>query len=133
MAKGRQINYSDTELTWIKKNKTLTRKELAAKFNKLFKRNIPVDNIKALCTRKGWKTGRTGCFTKGRVTWNKGMKGLQLGGDKSWFKKGHTPHNHMPVGSVKYDTKDNYEFTKIAEPNVWRQTHYLIWENTTGK
>ena len=130
---GKVIEYSKKELAWIEKNKTLSRKELTQKFNKLFNRNISIDNIKGLCTRKGWKTGRTGMFAKGKESWNKGKKGLYTGGDKGWFKKGHTPHNHLPVGSKRYDSKDHYEYIKIADPNQWRQSHYLIWEEYHGK
>ena len=31
-------------------------------------------------------------FQKGMKSWNKGMKGLQIGGVETQFKKGQTPH-----------------------------------------
>ena len=66
-------------------------------------------------------------FQKGHKTWNKGMKGLQIGGVETRFVKGHKPRNHKPVGTVVIRT-DGYMQTKIAEPNVWKLTHHLVWE-----
>jgi len=66
-------------------------------------------------------------FQKGHKTWNKGMKGLQIGGVETRFAKGHKPRNHKPVGTVVIRT-DGYMQTKIAEPNVWKLTHHLVWE-----
>ena len=67
-------------------------------------------------------------FQKGHKTWNKGMKGLQIGGIETRFAKGHTPRNHKPVGTVVIRA-DGYMQTKIAEPNVWQLTHHLTWES----
>jgi len=66
-------------------------------------------------------------FQKGHKTWNKGMKGLQIGGEETQFKKGNSPRNRKPVGTVVIRT-DGYMQTKIAEPNVWKLTHHLVWE-----
>jgi hypothetical protein len=66
-------------------------------------------------------------FQKGHQTWNKGMKGLQIGGEETQFKKGNSPRNRKPVGTVLIKA-DGYSKTKIAEPNVWRLTHHLTWE-----
>ena len=66
-------------------------------------------------------------FQKGHKTWNKGMKGLHIGGEETQFKKGNSPRNRKPVGTVVIRT-DGYMQTKIAEPNVWKLTHHLVWE-----
>lgn len=66
-------------------------------------------------------------FQKGHKTWNKGMKGLQIGGEETQFKKGNSPRNRKPVGTVVIRA-DGYMQTKIAEPNVWKLTHHLVWE-----
>ena len=50
---------------------------------------------------------------------------------KTRFKKGNTPHNHKPVGWQRI-TKDGYVEIKIAEPNVFKLKHRLIWENEIG-
>ena len=48
------------------------------------------------------------------------------------FKKGHIPANHKPVGSERVDAKDGYHLIKVAEPNVWRLKHVVLWEQHNG-
>jgi hypothetical protein len=38
----------------------------------------------------------SGQFKKGHQTWNKGLKGLEIGGKETQFKKGAVPHNKLP-------------------------------------
>jgi hypothetical protein len=38
-----------------------------------------------------------GQFQKGHQTWNKGLKGLEIGGKETQFKKGAVPHNKLPA------------------------------------
>ena len=35
-------------------------------------------------------------FKKGHTTWNKGKKGVSIGGVATQFKKGDVPHNKLP-------------------------------------
>ena len=88
--KGRRIHYSADELAWIEAHKELPRHELHARFVEKFGRtDVSRDNIKSLCSRRGWKTGRTGRFEKGHASWNKGRKGQHApGSEKGWFRKG---------------------------------------------
>jgi hypothetical protein len=83
----------------------------------------------------GRTTGGTGWgtrFAKGNVAWNKGAKGLQLGGEAGWFKKGSTPTNRQPVGSTRI-SKDGYLEIKAAEGmRQWRAWHRLEWEKYFG-
>ena len=76
---------------------------------------------------KGGQNGARSQFAKGGIPWNKGMKGLQIGGEATQFKKGNTPRNHKPVGTIIIRA-DGYSQTKIAEPNKWQLTHHLTWE-----
>lgn len=76
---------------------------------------------------KGSQNGARSQFAKGGIPWNKGMKGLLIGGQETQFRKGNIPRNHKPIGTVVIRT-DGYSQTKIAEPNVWQLTHYLTWE-----
>lgn len=75
----------------------------------------------------------TGRFPKGSEPWNKGKK-YHAGGrsSESWFKAGHTPVNHRPVGSERID-KDGYVMVKVQEPNVWALKHRVVWEEHHGK
>jgi hypothetical protein len=71
-------------------------------------------------------------FYKGHEPWNKGMKGLDIGGKESQFKKGHVPHNHKTVASERID-EDGYTYIKIAEHTRWVLKHRHIYEQHHGK
>jgi hypothetical protein len=59
--RGAPIRYSAAELAWIKARSDLPRVELHALFVQVFGRTeVTFDNIKALCTRKGWTAGPDG-------------------------------------------------------------------------
>ena len=83
-------------------------------------------------------SGLTGYFQKGQTpvnkgkTWNDYMpKESQERSRKSCFKKGHVPHNHLPVGTV-VKTTDGYLARKIAEPHDWEFVHRATWERYHG-
>ena len=40
-------------------------------------------------------------FKPGFTPWNKGMKGIDIGGKETRFKKGQRPHTYLPVGSLR--------------------------------
>lgn len=124
--------YTQEQLDFISKNRTLPRSVLATLFNKKFGSNKTAEAINSLCKRKGWFTGRIGQFQKGSKPWNTGTKGI-VQKKKTSFKKGHTPANHRPVGSERIDSKDGYVLIKVAEPNTWKHKHVVIWESHYGK
>ena len=79
------------------------------------------------------KKGNVGTqFPKGNTPWNKGMKGLQIGGQETQFKKGTVPPNHREVGSERID-EDGYTYIKIAEHTRWVLKHRHIYEQHHGK
>jgi hypothetical protein len=47
------------------------------------------------------------------------------------FKKGHRPHNWVPVGSET--TAPGYVKIKVAEPNVWRRRSSIVFEEAYGE
>jgi hypothetical protein len=71
-------------------------------------------------------------FPKGHKPWNKGLKGIQIGGTESQFKKGNVPANHKEVGSERID-EDGYTYIKIAEHTRWVLKHRYIYEQHHGK
>nr|WP_275901160.1 HNH endonuclease signature motif containing protein [Paenibacillus periandrae] len=73
----------------------------------------------------------TGRFEPGRTPFNKGKKKDWAGGEATQFKKGHKPHNYVPVGSERING-DDYVDVKIADPNKWRGKHQLVWEKNNG-
>jgi len=71
-------------------------------------------------------------FKKGQTPWNKGIKGLDIGGKETQFKKGHVPHTYRPVGEERID-EDGYTYIKISDPAKWVLKHRHIYEQHHGK
>lgn len=81
--------------------------------------------------QKGKSVSPATQFRPGHKTWNKGMKGLQRGGQAGWFRKNQMPHNHVSVGTIVADF-EGYLKKKIGEPRQWRYLHRLTWEEAHG-
>lgn len=86
--------------------------------------------------RVGDNVGAAYRFQKGGLVWNKGMKGLQIGGKEAQFKPGQMPHNTNPIGSYRFD-KDGTLQRKISNDKGnnskrWRGVHELVWVETNG-
>jgi len=81
---------------------------------------------------KGMRRGKDNEFRKGQPAWNKGMKGLDIGGKETRFKPGSVPVNYRAVGSERTDT-DGYVMVKIADPRTWKMKHVVEWEKVNGK
>lgn len=141
MGRGQQLTYSPAELSWIEANAQLTRREAHTQFCELFARDdVNLNNFKALCTRNGWTTGRTGCFPKGHVSANKGKKmPYNANSARTQFKKGGRTgiarKNYKPVGFERV-TVDGYVERKVNDAlpfnKRWRQVHVLNWEAVHG-
>jgi len=123
---------------FIKMYPTTTSKVMAEYFN------VPINKIYArasflkLNKDKKWlhqyyKDNYSGYpatqFKPGCKSWNKGMKGLQIGGKATQFKKGRTPHNTKPVGYRS--VRDGYLFERTD--NGFEMVHVLLWERVNGK
>lgn len=85
-----------------------------------------LDGIKGSATR----------FHKGQAAWNKGMKGLDIGGKATRFKAGNSPHNTIAIGSYRLD-KDGTLQRKISNVSGsnskrWRGVHELVWIEANG-
>jgi hypothetical protein len=83
-----------------------------------------------LCTRNKWNTGRTGCFEKGDKPWNTGTKGVCKPNSGN-FKSGQVSWNKKPVGYERICSKDGYVIVKVAEPNVFKLKHRIVWKKQT--
>jgi len=133
--KGKAIPYSKAELLFIQANYTLDKDELHKRFVAKFNRSdVTSQNLRALGKRNGWRTGRTGCFTKGHVPFNTGTKGL-MKPNRTSFKKGNKPHNWTPIGHERI-TKDGYLQRKVTDTGSTKddyvEVHRLVWEETHG-
>lgn len=143
--KGRDIPYSAEELAWLSSNRRMVISEYAASFNAKFGRDISARNLHALRKRKGWKTGRTGCFPKGNVPHNAGKPcepgrgGNHPNARKTQFKKGGMSGRaralYKPIGSERL-CKDGYLERKIHDgmpfQSRWRAVHLIEWEAVNG-
>jgi hypothetical protein len=100
---------------------------------------VSAANLHALRKRKGWKTGRTGCFPKGNVPFNKGKPHPTRGrAGETQFKKGNLPHNTQYLGHERV-SKDGYVEVSVAETNPhtgferrYVLKHRHLWEQANG-
>ncbi|MGL5512810.1 MAG: HNH endonuclease signature motif containing protein [Sporomusa sp.] len=99
-------------------------------FNANFGTSLNVGRISGSIKRFGLTNDRDSKFSKGRETWNKGMKGLRLS-QSTEFKNGNIPANHKPVGSERV-AKNGYIEIKVAEPRTWKAKHRIVWEEANG-
>lgn len=87
--------------------------------------------------RRGDNIGAEHRFKPGQQVWNKGMRGLDIGGKETRFKPGHKPLNTWkPIGSERVD-QDGYTYRKVADTGVkkadWVMAHVQLWEQHNGK
>ncbi|MGY1490740.1 HNH endonuclease signature motif containing protein [Methylobacillus pratensis] len=81
----------------------------------------------------------SGRIMPANIPWNAGMKGLQIGGVTTRFKKGHRGGKAaalwVPVGSERI-TKDGICQRKIHDSmpfhTRWRAVHSIVWELLHG-
>ncbi|MCG6111294.1 MAG: HNH endonuclease [Paracoccus sp.] len=141
--KDRAIGYEPEELAWIEARKTMPRAELYALFCAYWKRrDIAFGAFKSLCKRKGWMTGRTGCFAKGNVSHNKGKPmpdHVRAKASRTMFKAGQVPPNRLGPGHELIDSKDGYVVMLVDEVNPWNghstrpvHKHRYLWEQKNG-
>jgi len=127
----KQHNYTPQQIDWLREHRqSLKTSELANLFNATFNTNINVLAIRATCHRYHILSLNDGRFVANLTPWNKGITGLRYS-VATEFKKGNTPHNHVPIGTETFKYND-YLWVKIAEPNKWKQKHKLIWESVHG-
>lgn len=138
--KGNAIPYSPAELEWIKAHSKDERRSAHAAFCKVFDRSdVSLQNLKALCNRKGWLTGRTGHFSKGQASHNKGKKmPFNANSARTQFKSGNLPHNTKHLHHERV-SKDGYVEISVAKTNPhtgykrrYVLKHRYLWEKANG-
>lgn len=130
--------YTDEQIKFVRNNiKGTPYRKMQELFNEKFNTEITYSQMKGFLARNKLTNGISAEFKKGHKSWNKGMKGLQLGGEAGWFKKGERPINYRPVGSERIDTKDGYVIVKVQDEGTyqerWRHKHVVEWEKHYGK
>ena len=113
-------------------------KEIQELMKNKFNLEFTMNQIKGAIWRYKLNTGFTGRFQKGDIPFNKGKSQKDYMSaesiektKKTRFKKGQSPINWRPVGSERI-TNDGYTEIKIAEPNVWKLKHLVVWEKENG-
>lgn len=131
MSNGHQ--YTVQQLAWLKVREHLPRRQLTDMFNLHWSVSVSASAIKGVCQRHGMKTGRTGRFVEGdpRIIGS----GAKVANSTS-FKKGQLPHNHNPIGHVRYCKKDGYMEVKLTDTRVTRNdykaVHRITYEHYFG-
>ena len=89
-----------------------------------------------IAIRKQEYDPKTGRFLKGHRAWNKGLKGITIGGEQTQFKPGHEPHNTKYDGaiSIRKDSKQDiyYKYIRVAK-GKWELLHRYIWKQHNGE
>lgn len=128
--------YTSDQIEYVRKTapgKSLD--EIVVLFNQKFDTSVTFKSIKGIMYRNNIKTGMQGYktrFVKGQEAWNKGTKGLQLGGEKGWFKKGSIPPTTLSTGAERVNEND-FVIVKIGQPNEWRLKHHVVYEKYYGE
>lgn len=123
--------FTTKQLDWLRSNSYgAWNNELTEQFNIYFGTCLKPNQIKACKKNHKIPSGLTGYFKPGSVPYNK-VRHSAGGPEHSRFKKGHMPHNWLPVGTELVNT-NGYVVVKVAEPNKWKPKHILIWEAANG-
>ena len=144
--KGHPISYTDDEMKWLEANRLMVISDYHEAFAATFGRSdVSLVNMHSLRKRKGWRTGRTGCFEKGQVPVNKGVPcppgkgGRHPNARKTQFKKGNISHTYKGPGHERIDSKDGYIVLIVDELNPWTgaktrpvHKHVYLWEQANG-
>lgn len=108
----------------------LLNQKLADLVNEKFNLSITARQMKIWKKNHGYSSGLKG--SEGMAPPNKGTKGVyNVGGNRTSFKPGNVPLNYRPVGSERVNV-EGYVEIKVADPNVWRLKHRVIWEKEYG-
>lgn len=97
------------------------------------------NRIHKLGLKKPPGTVNRGRFTAGQKSWNKGMKGLQIGGIATQFKPGNlsgrAAEKKRPLGDERVNA-DGYLQRKVNEDPAfhhrWKFVHIIMWEEAHG-
>lgn len=122
--------YPNTEMQILVRELKRTRRSIQQKVYKerLFK---DIDFIRDL-NKKLIEKSEKYRFKKGVAVWNKGTKGVSVGGKQTQFKKGNIPKNIKELGTERIN-RDGYIEVKTDGVIKWKLKHRLIWEQNYGK
>ena len=125
--------YSTEVVEWLREHAAgRTTYELAEMINQNFGIECTNTQIAGLMKNQGIKNGLDCRFHPGNVPATKGTKGVyNVGGNKTSFKKGQVCWNKKPIGTERISVDGYYE-VKVADPNVWKLKHRIVYEQAHG-
>lgn len=137
------IPYSAAELAFLEERKATPRQALYAAFVAEFGReDVSFESLRALMKRRGWLTGRTGCFEKGQAAHNKGKKMLYNAASAATQFKAGAPRAgraaevYKPIGTERV-SEQGYIERKVHDglpmQSRWRAVHLIRWEEAHGR
>ncbi|HBJ74016.1 MAG TPA: HNH endonuclease [Syntrophaceae bacterium] len=137
--KGKSLLFTPDQAAFVRENLPgRSRAELTDLLNETFAASFTVSQVTAFTKNHKIRSGRNGRFIKGRLSWNKGTKGL-TGRNQTCFVAGDVPVNRKPLGSERIDAKSGHILVKIAEENPYtghgtryKHKHVHIWELLHG-
>ena len=115
------------EIQYLREHTHLSTKHLAKELA------VSESSVKATLIRHSIQLDNDGRFQSGFTPWNKGMKGIQIGGKDTQFKKGAAPHNMKPDGYIsKRKDKSGHVYLHIKHKGKFVLYHRHIWEQAHG-
>lgn len=120
------------ELAFIKRAyRSMRLVDVVAAVNERFGVRRTYSGMKQFVVKRGIHSGRTGCFEKGFVPWNKGKKGVN-GYSSTRFAPGQAPHNALPIFSERIG-KDGEVQIKVRERGrAFISKARWLWEQKNG-
>lgn len=119
-------------------------KDMAEMVNEKFGFSFTTSGMKQFRQRHGIKSGVTGWYQKGRSPGTKGKTIAEICGydpekiarvKATWFKKGTSPYNELPVGAVVANCEGYLLRKKAMEGTQWERWEFLhraVWEEHNG-
>lgn len=133
--------YPDTPSVEIAKQLDMSIDRIYSKANLLgLKKSAAYLESPAACRlRRGDNVGAGSRFKPGQQAWNKGLKGLHIGGEATQFKPGNRSGRaveiYQPIGAERI-SKDGYLQRKVNDDmplqKRWRGVHIVVWEEANG-
>lgn len=115
--------------------KGISTQELVDRVNDKYGTKFTEQQMITWKTNHGVSSGLTGWFEEGQEPWNKGMKGLQIGGEETQFQPGQRPVNYLDVGTETVDG-EGYARIKVSDHGNYQKRfklkHHLVWEDANG-
>lgn len=100
-------------------------KDVAALVNLRFEKDYKVSQVKAIISRGGFKSGRTGQFERG----HQAAKGSKRTSNSGTFKKGHKSNKKSAEGTERVLTNGGIEIKRGSE---WVSKQRYVWEQYKG-